>query len=178
MKNIFDRLAAAIKESGSRVILIGGFAVNYYGVGRHTADVDFLISEKDYLHVLGFLKKHGYRETIRENLFARLSDSAAGLDIDFLFADVDTLDGIWKVGRRIKIAGHSFLTPSLLHLIALKVHSWKQDPTGRGHRDFYDIVELVKKNKVRVATKQFREIFRRYGTKEFYDQIIRASGTK
>ncbi len=178
MQNVFDHIASAIKETKAHIVLIGGFAVNYYGVSRHTADVDFLTSEKDYALIFNFLKKFQYSELVRNRLFARVSSTTAEFDLDFLFTKTDTLNGIFKAGRKVKIANHSFTVPSLLHLIALKVHSWKQEPGTREYRDFSDIVELVRRNKLHVKTKKFQDIFLKYGTKEFYDKVVKASNTK
>lgn len=37
------RLCDALNQAGCRYILIGGFAVNYYGLDRATHDIDFLV---------------------------------------------------------------------------------------------------------------------------------------
>ena len=37
------RLCDALNRAGCRYILIGGFAVNYYGLDRATHDIDFLV---------------------------------------------------------------------------------------------------------------------------------------
>lgn len=41
------KLCARMNETGARYILIGGMAMNYYGLPRATQDIDFLIDESE-----------------------------------------------------------------------------------------------------------------------------------
>lgn len=40
----FVKLCAALNDAGAKYIVIGGFAVNFYGRSRATTDIDFLVS--------------------------------------------------------------------------------------------------------------------------------------
>ncbi len=75
-------------------------------------------------------------------------------------------------GREIKIGGNKFTIPSLNHLLALKFHAIKNNPTRREFKDLLDIMLLIDKNKVDVKSHEFRELCLRYGTKELYDRIL------
>jgi hypothetical protein len=57
------------------------------------------------------------------------------------------------------------------HLIALKLHVLKQDLEHRRLKDFMDIVELVRVNKIDLQSAEMREIFSRYGTQDLYRRI-------
>jgi hypothetical protein len=86
-------------------VLIGGFAVNYYKVTRQTADVDFLTVKEDYEKITNLLKNKGYEPDHTHEIFVRLRGKEHSLiDIDFMFVDKSTLEGIRREGKIIKIA--------------------------------------------------------------------------
>lgn len=131
---IFHLISAEFKKAKVLHILIGGFAVNYYGVSRQTADADFLIAQEDIDKATEILKKAGYKEGLgQRGVFVKLEESKSYLlDIDFVLVDKETLDGILKEGKIFKISGKTFIVPSLNHLIALKLHSIKFNPLAGG----------------------------------------------
>jgi len=171
---IFHFISTEFEKAKIAYVLIGGFAVNYYGVTRQTADVDFLITKKDFSKALKLLKRAGYKQGFTQEVFARLEDSKSYLmDVDFMFVDEETLRQIIEDGKKIEIAGKRFIVPSLNHLIALKLHSLKFNPKIREFKDFPDIINLLRINKVNVRTDQFRELCLKYGTKELYHKILK-----
>lgn len=171
--NVFHLVSAIYKKTGVSCVLIGGFAVNYYKVARHTADVDFLITKDDFAKISELLKKAGYRPYAIEEVFARFATKGPYLmDLDFMFIDKDTLDKIVKKGRKISIAEQEFMIPSLDHLIALKLHSIKYNPKIRENKDLPDIISLIRINKVSYKSSEFRQLCDKYGTKEIYDKIL------
>ena len=62
--------------------------------------------------------------------------------------------------------------PSLQHLIAMKLHAIRQNPTQREPKDLQDIFELIAENGVNVQEKSFRELCLKYGTQELYQKIV------
>ena len=95
------------------------------------------------------------------------------MDLDFMFVDKETMEKIIKDGKETSIAKQKFIVPSLFHLIALKLHSIKSNPSLRKTRDLPDIIELVKVNKIDVKKKDFRKICLMYGTEELYSEILK-----
>lgn len=170
---IFHLISTEFEKAEIPYVLIGGFAVNYYGVTRQTADVDLLITKENAAKALEPLKRAGYVEGVMQEVFARLEGSKTYvMDIDFMFVDKETLTRIIKDGKKVKIAGKTFVVPSLNHLIALKLHSVKFNPKIREFRDLPDIINLLRMNKVNVKTDQFRKLCLKYGTKELYHKIL------
>ena len=72
------------------------------------------------------------------------------------------------------IAKQKFIVPALEHLIALKLHSMKHNPKLRENKDMPDIVELIKRNNVKVKSKEFKELCLKYGTEGFYKKILKS----
>jgi hypothetical protein len=169
---IFHLLSTEFKKAKISCVLIGGFAVNYYGATRHTADVDFLISTEDSEKASKLLRKAGFKQSVSQDVFARFGDNRSYfMDIDFMFVDKETLGEITREGKKAKVAGKEFIVPSLNHLIALKLHSIKFNPI-RELTDLPDVVRLIQVNKVNVLSSGFKELCLKYGTKELYDRIL------
>jgi hypothetical protein len=171
---VFHLVSSEFAKAGISCVLIGGFAVNYYGVTRQTADVDLLITKEDIAKALELLKKAGYKQgLVQQGVFARLEKSKTYLvDIDLMLVDEETLNKITKGGKEIQIAGKSFVVPSLNHLIALKLHSIKFNQKIREFKDMPDIINLLRINKVNARTERFRKLCLKYGTEELYRKIL------
>ena len=171
--SVFHLISTEFQKAKIPCILIGGFAVNYYKVGRQTGDVDFLIRDEDFKKASELLVKAGYKITASEKMFARFGNNQSGLmDIDLMFVDPETLEGIAKEGEQTKIAGHQFTVPSLNHLIALKLHSIKFNP-NREFKDLLDIVDLIKMNKLNIKSNMFKSLCLKYGPEAIYEKILR-----
>jgi hypothetical protein len=128
---IFHILSRAFKKEKIPCLLIGGFAVNYYHVTRQTLDVDFLTTSEDFKKIRPVLRQAGYRDAYVRKIFVRLDHKSKDmLDLDFLFADHDTLREMIRYGKKIKLAGEVFTIPSLDHLLALKLHALTATPDG------------------------------------------------
>lgn len=171
----FDLISIECKKAGVPVILIGGFAINFYKVSRETADIDFLIDQNDYGRIRMILTEAGYDEVYTEKVFARFSNKADQLhflDIDFMFVDRATLSEMIQNGKEITIAKNTFIVPSLNHLLALKLHSIKHNPGQREYKDLLDILNLVKGNNVDFKSKDFEKLCLKYGTKALFEKII------
>ena len=171
-QNIWHVIAREFKKDRIPCAVIGGFAVNLYRPARHTADIDFLVLEKDYPQIRERLIPYGYKQGPVTKIFARLE--ACGhqiMDLDFLFVDAPTLEKIIKQGKKISIAGHFFIAPSLEHLIALKLHAIKNNPQVRELKDLFDILEMIEANRLNVKTEKFQKLCLDYGSRDLYDKI-------
>ncbi len=173
-ESIFQLISRMMLETGIRCVLIGGFAVNYYKVSRQTADVDLMIASDDFEKGALFLKKTGFREEQKSDVFARFTaPETYFLDVDYMFVQRETLNKILKECEEADIGGEKFKVPSLYHLMALKMHAIKYN-SKREYRDLPDIVELIKSNKVDIKSKRFTQLCSDHGSKEIYDKISAA----
>ncbi|MDD5774059.1 MAG: nucleotidyltransferase [bacterium] len=170
--DVFQLISDIFKNEEIQCVLIGGFAVNYYKVTRQTADVDFLITKKDFEKISVSLKKAGYKKDFAQDVFARCTSDNFLMDIDFMFVDKETLDKIMKDGEKISIAGQKFIVPSLNNLIALKLHSIKHNKKIREFRDLPDIINLIRVNNLDFNSPEFKELCLKYGTEEIYQKLL------
>lgn len=168
---VFHLIADVFDQAKVPFVLVGGFAVNYYKATRATADVDILTTEENFQKTLPLFQEVGYDQTVKQHLFARLRNNLAKfIDIDILFVDERTFDGVIHEAKEILVEGAKLRVPSLNHLIALKLHSIKHNPE-REFRDLWDILELIKRNQLNIQSENFRELCLNYGTEELYHKI-------
>lgn len=168
---VFHLISDIFNKSSANCVLIGGFAINYYGVTGQTIDVDFLCTLDDYKKIQNFLGKEGYETYRKEENFIQLEDKKSGLmDIDFMFVDQSTLNEIKESGKEIEIAGQKFTIPSLFNLIALKLHSIKNNPK-REITDLPDIIRLIVKNSIDINSHDFKDLCLKYGTEDICERI-------
>ena len=174
-RSVFHLISDFTHEQGASCVLIGGFAINHYKVARQTADVDFLITKEDFDKIAGLLEKAGYKKALLQENFVQLqSHRLSLLDVDFMFVDQETFTKIKKEGEQLRIVGQTFTVPSLHHLIALKLHSIKHNPKIRLTKDFPDIINLIRINKIDIKEKRFKELSLKYGTEKIYHKIVEA----
>ncbi|MBL7157786.1 MAG: nucleotidyltransferase [Candidatus Omnitrophica bacterium] len=172
-RSIFHLISSLAQKSNIHIVLIGGFAVNYYKVTRQTVDVDFLITKDEFEKIASLLEKEGYKKAYDGGTFIQLVNDASYLmDLDFMFIDKDVMDSITAEGEKIRIAGSEFIVPSVKHLVALKLHSIKNNPKGRKLKDLPDIVSLIRINKINTKTEEFKKICLKYGTEGLYKTIL------
>src|SRR3989338_884701 len=109
----------------------------------------------------------------KQHLFARFEAKKDDLmDLDVMFVDEKTFNGILKKAQKTKIEGEEFVVPSLNHLMALKLHSLRNN-LNRENPDMIDLINLIQINHVDVTRDGFRKLCLTYGTEELYNKISR-----
>ncbi|MBI3999380.1 MAG: nucleotidyltransferase [Candidatus Omnitrophica bacterium] len=170
---VFHLLAQEFEKAKIPIILIGGFAVNYYKVSRATGDVDILMMDEHFEKASSLLSLAGYKEVVRGNVFARFKNSQPLLmDLDVLFVDKNTFSGMINEAKEVEIEGNKIKVASLHHLIALKLHSLKNNFNHREDPDLRDLVRLIQENQTAVMNDEFRELCLKYGTQELYKKVV------
>lgn len=173
-ESIFELMSKELPKEGVRFVLIGGFAVSHYGMNRFTKDVDFMIVKEDFQKVSTILQDSGYKEAIVQGAFARFKGQGEPfIDVDIMFVDQGTFEGIFSDGVRAAIEGNEFVLPSMMHLIALKIHAMKNNPARMEYPDLSDILIIAKQNNINLNGDDFRELCFTYGTEQIYQEILR-----
>lgn len=161
-------LAAEAERQGISIVLVGGNAINLHAYFRTTFDVDLLIHEADVERALGFFHGHGYETFHRTSNFVRLrfaADPGAALPVDLMLADTATFEKIQQQSRRAELGnGHTLPIPSVLHLIAMKLHALGSPARAESGVDLLDVKHLIKSAQIDISGEEFAEIAQRYGT--------------
>jgi predicted nucleotidyltransferase len=173
--NVFQTIEHVARERGLPFVVIGGLAVIERGYSRVTSDFDILISraQRDAWHSL--LLELGYsllseKETFRQYAHA----DASAWPIDLMLVDQPTFDPISDESSHCTIQGASLQFASLEHLFALKLHALRYSHLGRFLKDFQDVIQLVRLNKIDLQSPPIRDLFLKYGNADLYGKIQRA----
>ncbi len=162
----FQILAA----SGIRHLVIGANALVAHGVQRHTSDVDCAIATPDDAEMKRMLAEGGYREVFRQDQFARYQSEDFRLpELDVMLLSPEVFEKLWAERVPFKRLGTPLHAPSVLHLVALKLHAIRNNP-GRLGQDLEDVVQLLRSNPGKTVD-GLQETCERYGPPGIYDTI-------
>ncbi|MBI4025401.1 MAG: nucleotidyl transferase AbiEii/AbiGii toxin family protein [Verrucomicrobia bacterium] len=171
-ENLFEFIGRDFSAAGIRWLLVGGFAVNFHGVSRYTADLDLLVTDAAYPMIFAILQKIGYREFHRQESFARLrSENLYLMDIDMLFVDDRTFEKMWEVSCAATVKNSSVRVPTIQHLFAMKLHALKYGHAGRQRKDLDDVRDLAAVCQLDLCSDEFRELCRRFADDKVYQLI-------
>lgn len=172
MQSTLQLVASIIRSRRVKALFVGGYALNAYGVVRQTMDVDCLMTQQDAESVGKALEQDGYRLQARAETFARYRhDSPFFMDVDILFVGRDTLDKMMPDSKPFSTEEAEYRVPSLIHLIALKLHAIRNDPKRR-ERDLGDIAELIRLNAKEISRDELKETCLRFGPVELADAVV------
>lgn len=173
--DIFQICVDAATSAGLEFLLIGGHAVNARGYERTTLDIDFLIAGRD-LRIWGeILEQAGYRlMTEKVKAFAQFDPrEGEGFRVDLMLVDENTFAKLlagseWRDygRRRIRVIG-------ALHLIALKLHALQSEHREALGKDYLDILNVIRVNRIDIHSPEFEEVMQRYGSPAIQNRLRR-----
>jgi hypothetical protein len=167
--SIFGFLSSLFDRHEIQVVLVGGYALNANKVQRMTFDIDFLITAGDCAKIEPDLVKEGYSVFNRQDAFVQFKNEKPGFrDLDFLIGDEHTKKQLIAQGKKVSIAGKTFIVPSPQHLIAMKLHSMAGNKK-RELKDFPDIVQLIKANAINPG--ELVDMFKKYNLMNLFERI-------
>jgi len=176
--SIFEFLFSLFDGHHIQSVLVGGYALIANKVQRMTFDIDFLITAEECAAIEPDLLKAGYSVFNRQDAFVQFKNERPGFrDLDFLIGDVHTKMQLISHGKQVTIAGKSFVVPSPLHLIAMKLHSISGN-NKRELKDFPDIVQIMVANEIRVDDKDVVALFKKYHQMELYERVLKTIGAQ
>ena len=162
-------------RNGFDYALIGGFALNAYGLARNTNDIDFILRNRDAPRMVGFLESIGYQTISRTDTFSNHEHALPGFSrIDFMYVNGDTADTIFREAREFPVlAGLQVRVVKPEHLIALKLFSMASNP-DRTALDREDLIHLLKHQGL--DREEIRKYFLKYSTLDFLHELEGKSG--
>lgn len=158
------------RQNGLDYALIGGFALNAYGLARNTDDIDFLLRNRDAGKVIEFLESIGYETLNRSAAFSNHEHPLAGFSrIDFLYVDGQTADTLFDEVREFSILGN-YKAPVVKpeHLIALKLFSMSANPS-RAALDQEDLIHLLRQEGL--DREEIRSYFQKFSSLEKFHEL-------
>jgi len=172
---LFQDIEHEARKRDLRFLVIGALAVNLHGFPRDSADLDLLILREHRGAWLALLGKLGYSIDQDADVFVQLSPPQAGAwPVDLMLVREPTFGTILAGAREVEMYGARLLIPSLEHLIALKLHALKHGQARRFLKDFLDVENLVRVNRLDLRSPANRELFLKHGDVALYGKILRA----
>ncbi len=169
-ETILEIVSTRLPKAGIDCLLIGGYAVNYYGYTRNTLDMDFMILGDHLESVKCVMTQAGFFNiTIQDNV-AFFNQPGSSFRVDFLRTDAGTMQALLKNAVVAKLRGHEIKVPSLRDLIAMKIFSLSGNTARRQGKDLPDIAYLVSLHDLDLET-DVRPLCDKFGTDQAYALI-------
>jgi hypothetical protein len=170
----FERTILLVDDFFRRVerpfAVVGAFGLQAYGLTRATQDLDFAVESTVQEELIDYLASFGYETLHRSSGYSNHlnADSELGR-LDFVYVAGETARLLFASARQTLGIGRIRVSvPSPEHLVAMKVHAIKNDPS-RTFRELADIQFLV--SLPDVDQEQIRTYFERAGLLERYDEL-------
>jgi hypothetical protein len=169
---VLDAIRAHLDADHQPVALAGAFALNAYGLGRATADLDLVVPAGAQAGLIRKLEAMGYETLHTSSGFSNHlhPDPVLGR-IDFVYVTEPTASRLFAACRSMPFPGsRDMLVPRPEHLIAMKVQAMKNDPKRR-LRDMADIAFLLQRGDV--DREEARRYFAEAGLAEDWNELVR-----
>jgi predicted nucleotidyltransferase len=167
---IFELISRRLPQAGVEYLLIGGFAVNYYGYTRNTLDVDFMVASDQIDAVKAILGDAGFINISVEDNVVFFNRPDMAMRVDFLRVDNGTLKKLIAHAQEVDFYGCRITVPALKDLLAMKIFALAQSGGRRMGKDLPDIAFLVVLHKLDLD-QDIRPLCERFGKGDTYDLI-------
>lgn len=172
---ILETFHLAATSAGLEYLLIGGFAVSYWGTPRFTADVDYAIQEHSYAKAEQVLQELGYALLFRHprGSFAHFSHASGNqFRIDLMIVNTETWNSLKDECSEADFGGSTpYPIVNFRHLIAMKLHAAKQPDREDFYKDLNDIAEILAAQSIHLEDPSLAEIVGKHGTDETLAQL-------
>ena len=168
----FSELKAFLERNGLSFLVVGGVAVQHYGYSRATMDIDLMMVIPHDFAFVDKLRADGftYYSIAAMAVFGKKPDWSHR--VDFIKVDADTFSKLMAESVVVQIHDVEVRMPSLRHLIAMKLHAYRQGGARR-IKDFHDIVWLSILNDLDPEG-DLRGPALRYADEKIYREIVAA----
>ena len=181
IEDVLERIAAGVVAGQFRVVLFGGCALPFHGVERLTLDIDVMMTDTDTNAFAGWMGEMGYQQVQRTPQCAKFRHSVGEArlpDIDTVFVDAPVMDKIWTESAVPATAPAQIRVASLAIMVGTKLHALKYNAANRAERsDLLDIVGMLRAANIQASDPWLRELCRKYGTDELWQDICRHLST-
>lgn len=166
---VLERFVAFFGERQLRFAVIGGVAMQSYGSGRLTADLDFVVERSAQSEILAYAESIGY-ETLHasEGYSNHVHPDLQFGRLDFVYVTEATAQKLFASAKQLDVLGSLLPIPSPEVLIAMKLQAMRND-ASRLWSDLADIELLMRCEGIDVS--EVERQFRRFGFETYYDEL-------
>jgi hypothetical protein len=168
---VLGTLASFFEREGHRYAVVGAFGLHAYGLTRATLDLDLATESAAQPKLVAFLESLGYETLYRSAGYSNHVHALPDLGrLDFVYVESETARVLFSGGTVLQLGEHRVPVPRPEHLVAMKVHAMKNDPS-RTLREMADIQFLLSLPSIDEA--EARAYFEQSGLLERYLEIKR-----
>ena len=154
-------------------LVIGGHAVNAFGISRQTGDLDLLVQRSTKPDWLVLMSKLHYSKGQDDDRFARFKpDQLAGWPIDIMFVDDETFAKLFQASIETVMGAARVRIASARHLVILKIHALKYFQEHRFIKDYNDLIGLIKSGKTGLSQDDLSELCIKYASIDLFNRLI------
>jgi hypothetical protein len=171
---VLRHLSEFLAGLGAPFAVVGGWAMNSYGRGRATFDLDLVVPREVQDELIARLQSMGYETLHRSAGYSNhLHQDPSWGRVDLIYVRGETRDRLFaNATRREVFPGVTAAVPKAEHLAAMKVTAMKNDPSRR-LGELADIRALLRLPGV--DRDEVRGYFEREGLGHDYDEISEPS---
>lgn len=149
--------------------------MNHFGYSRDTSDLDFFVSQTDREAWMKLLSDFGYADYVDGGNFIQYAPPEQNAwPVDLMLVQEKTFASIFSASQEANLFDVQSRVPSLEHLIALKLHALKHTRLHRFLKDYLDVENLIRVNRLDIKSERLRDLFSKYGTPDLYERISRS----
>ena len=169
MESFLTTISNLIREKKLPALMIGGHAVTALGHPRATFDLDLLIPRSSAESWKAELAGLRYRSFAESSNFLQFEPhpTLPLPPVDIMLVD-DTVFGNLLATR---IDTSPIATPSVLSMIALKLHAISQPTREDKDKDWSDVIALIRAHHLSLDDPEFSASVLRYGGQKAIDRI-------
>jgi hypothetical protein len=155
-------------------LLIGGHAVNAYGVQRQTGDIDLIVKASQRKAWEDLFVKIRYQPGQSNSRFIRYRpDTIAAWPIDLMLVDDETFGKLYSEAQVTDLGTIAVKVVSPQHLITLKLHALKVYQEHRYAKDYNDVIQLLRHTCPHLRNEALRELCVRYADAALYEKLAK-----
>jgi len=170
-----QKISEKAKEAGISFLVIGGYAVYAYGYTRTTDDLDLIVPRERRAQWSKLLNDFGMVVKNDAATFLQFdSKDEAEMAVDLMFVSGEVFDRLNQTAVDAKVEGVDVKVVALLHLIALKCHSFQHSKSMRRLKDMDDLVQLILVNHLDLNEPELRATILKHGSADIYEKLQHA----
>ena len=152
--------------------VIGGHAVNAYGISRQTGGLDLVVRGSNKKSWCELMDKLHFTSDQNDERFARFRpDVLTGWPIDLMFVDDQTFAKLFDQSIEMPFGPARARVVSARHLVALKLHAMKHFQEHRFATDFADVASLLRSGRTGLSIDDLKALCVRYASLELYERL-------
>lgn len=144
MKQIHE----ALSKEEIPFLLVGGFAVNYYGYTRNTIDIDFMTPDENVAQLKSVMQLLGFSNVSEHENVIFFNKPATPFRIDFLIAEKDTMNRLMEKALPVDFQDIQIQVVALKDLLAMKLFAMMHGSVVRKDKDLLDVAYLTVLNEL------------------------------